>query len=99
VVDYSLRIHPDAEDDAQSAHAWYVERSSAAAAQFLTNLDIAIGRIRGSPERWPRVFGGYRRFILAKFPFSVVYRTQGNRIEVIAIAHHRRRPRYWTERD
>lgn len=49
-----------------------LERNLAAAAQFLTNLDIAIGRIRGSPERWPRVFGDYRRFMLPKFPFSVV---------------------------
>lgn len=98
MVEYSLLIHPAAEVDAQSARAWYAERNAVAAAQFLTNLDIAIGRIHGSPERWPRVFGDYRRFILPKFPFSVVYRIHGNEIEVIAIAHHRRRPGYWIER-
>lgn len=99
MVEHSLLIHPAAEADAHAAHAWYAERNPTAAAQFLTNLDIAMGRIRSAPKRWPRVFGEYRRFILPKFPFSVVYRTHGNEIEVIAIAHHRRRPRYWIERD
>jgi len=98
VAEYRLLIHPAAAAEAESVHAWYAERNLSAAAQFLANLDIAIGRILDSPHRWPRVFGDYRRFILPKFPFSVVYRTVGNEIEVIAIAHHRRRPRYWVGR-
>lgn len=83
MAEYRLSIHPAAAADAESAHAWYTERNPAAGAQFLVNLDIAIGRILGSPNRWPRVFGDYRRFILPKFPFSVVYRTVANEIEVI----------------
>lgn len=98
MTEYRLRIHPAAEEDAVSAHAWYAGRSPTAAAQFLINLDIAMGRILDSPNRWPRVLRAYRRFILPKFPFSVVYRTVGEEVQVIAIAHHRRRPRYWAGR-
>ena len=39
-----------------------------------------------------------RRFPLHRFPFSVVYYTHGVELRVIAIAHHKRRPDYWSGR-
>ena len=40
-----------------------------------------------------------RRLILRRFPFSVVVREiDQTLVEVIAVAHHSRRPRYWFDR-
>src|SRR5882724_6270433 len=36
--------------------------------------------------------------LLHRFPFSVVYAVEANLVLVIAIAHHGRRPGYWTQR-
>ena len=39
-----------------------------------------------------------RRFPLRRFPYSVVYRINGEELRVIALAHQRRRPGYWSGR-
>jgi hypothetical protein len=33
-----------------------------------------------------------RRYVFPRFPFSLVYRLRGDEVEVIAVAHGRRRP-------
>jgi plasmid stabilization system protein ParE len=66
-----------------------------AAAAFLSELEHAVGRVREAPERWPRIAGRLRRYVLPRFPFSLVYRLMRTEIEVIAVAHHRRKPGYW----
>ena len=93
-----IRLHPLAADEAEAARSWYFERNGDAAAEFLAELNAAMAAISEAPARWPRLDTRYRRFLLRNFPFSVVYLPLAARVEVIAIAHHRRRPGYWTER-
>jgi len=57
-----------------------------------------MGKILEAPERWPEHLQGTRRFLLHRFPFSIVYRLKGDVIEVVAIAHAKRRPGYWKRR-
>ena len=78
--------------------AWYADRNARAAAGFLSELEHAMDRVREAPERWPRVAGQARRYVFPRFPFSLVYRVTPNMIEVIAVAHHRRKPGYWESR-
>jgi plasmid stabilization system protein ParE len=98
VTDAAVRLHPLAADEAKSAHQWYTDRSIAAAEEFLNELDAAMAAIANTPNRWPRVHDRYRRFLLHKFPFSIVYIQRQDFVEVIAVAHHRRRPGYWKRR-
>ena len=39
-----------------------------------------------------------RRFLINRFPFSLVYGIDGDTIVVIAVAHLHREPRYWADR-
>jgi plasmid stabilization system protein ParE len=57
----------------------------------------AIKMIADNPAWYPPGDTGTRRFILLKFPFSVVYRV-GPSILIVAVAHHKRRPGYWMNR-
>jgi len=50
------------------------------------------------PEAWPSFEHGTRRYLLRRFPFSVVYRIEPTRIVIVAMAHFRRRPGYWRSR-
>jgi hypothetical protein len=36
--------------------------------------------------------------VFPRYPFNLVYRVLDDDIEVIAVAHHRRRQDYWTRR-
>ena len=93
-----IDIHPQAVAEAQAAAQWYRERSGSAAQAFLAELDRAVERISENPEVWPPYVAGTRHFLLQRFPFSVIYRLVSNRIEVVAIAHGRRKPGYWKGR-
>jgi plasmid stabilization system protein ParE len=40
----------------------------------------------------------FRRFRLRRFPFALIYRVDGGRLRILAVAHGRRRPGYWSRR-
>lgn len=87
-----LRYHPEADREVEAEAEWYEFRSAEAAELFVLQLGDAIERIAGSPAAWPTYLFGTRRALLHKFPLSVVYREQANEIQIIAIAHAKRRP-------
>jgi plasmid stabilization system protein ParE len=84
--------------EAEEAARWYARRSPQAAAAFAGELDVAASAIERAPATWPTYDHGTRRFLLRRFPYSVIYRIEPSRIVIVAIAHGRRRPGYWKER-
>ncbi len=94
----SLRIHPAALEEAEAAVDWYARRSRRAAGMFLDELDRAMDLIGQHPEQYPRHDFGTRRIVLRRFPFVIIFRKAVAGVEIIAIAHGRRRPGYWRER-
>lgn len=52
----------------------------------------------GSPVPRVRAEYGTRRVPLRRFPYFVVYREQGEEIQVVAVAHASRKPGYWRHR-
>lgn len=93
-----LGFHPEAVAEVRGATRWYRKRDSDAAEAFLTEFERALLRIAEAPERWPVFEAGLRRFVLRRFPFSIVYRLTSGQVEVLAVAHGRRRPGYWRDR-
>ena len=91
-------FHPEAFAEAGEAANWYRERSPRAASDFLRELERAVQAISDAPERWPIFKGNFRRYPLPRFPFLLIYRQLSNSIQVIAVAHGRRRPAYWQSR-
>jgi len=91
-------FHPEAVAEAQAANRWYRERSASAADAYLAEIDRAVEAIAEDPKMWPRYVHGTRRYILHRFPFYLVYRETSGRIEIIAVAHGRRKPGYWKNR-
>ena len=94
----TIEIHPAAVAEAKAAREWYAERSAKAAAAFMAEIDLAMAQIQEHPERWRSHRQGERRYLLKRFPFLVVYRRVDERIQVLAVAHARRRPGYWRRR-
>ncbi len=78
--------------------SWCLERSGRAAEGFLRELERGLVLIAEHPKIWPSYEAGTRRYILRRYPYSIIYREEAGRIVVTAVAHHRRRPLYWVER-
>ena len=94
----SAEVHPEAIAEPRAAYRWYAEQNPSAAIAFMTELDHAISEIETSPERWPVHLHGTRKFLFRRFPYAVIYRITERDLQVIAVAHGRRRPGYWRSR-
>lgn len=93
-----VSFHPEAFREVEAAQAWYEERSLLAAAGFLKELSVAVGRIGEAPLRYPTALHGTRRILLDRFPFNVFFRVVESDVVIVAVAHQKRRPGYWANR-
>ena len=93
-----IRFHPAAEQELRSAYFWYLERNRIVADAFRLEAEHAVEVIAESPDRWPRVTETERRYVFPRYPFSLIYRKVPGFIEVIAVAHHKRKPGFWAKR-
>ncbi len=93
-----VEIHEEAALESEAAVEWYLERSALAASKFDEALSRPMDMVVEAPHRWSAGSHGTRRFILQRFPFSIVYRELPAAIQVLAIAHARRKPGYWKQR-
>jgi plasmid stabilization system protein ParE len=94
----AVELHPQAIEDIRFARDWYSARNTEAADAFFRELEAAVAAIAEGPERWPPYIHHTRRYLLRRFPFSVVYRETASSIQIVAIAHSKRRPGFWQAR-
>jgi len=92
------QFHPEAWQEFEAADDWYAERSADASVGFLSAITDALESIKSSPRRWPRYLYGMRRFVLQRFPFSVIYLDDPDVVRIVAVAHAKRQPGYWRQR-
>ena len=93
-----IEFHPEAQLELENARRWYRERNQIAARAFVMEVLRALKSIAESPETWPRTRANERRFVLKRFPYSIIYRIRQNEIFITALAHQRRLPGYWSRR-
>lgn len=65
---------------------------------FINELEVATGLLQKHPELGVEVDFSFRRLPLRRFPHSLIYSVEGDRLWVLAAAHQKRRPGYWRER-
>jgi plasmid stabilization system protein ParE len=95
----SLRFHPTALRELDEAVAFYDAESAGLGAAFIDEVERALQHIQRFPDAAPLVRGGIRRKVIAAFPYAVLYSTGSDVVVVLALAHQRRRPFYWRDRD
>lgn len=94
----SLPIHAVAEAEYAAALAWYLGRSEQAAAGFATAFAQALETIVAMPGIGMRVDDDHRRWPLRKYPYALVYRTDGARVLIVGVPHDRQLPGDWSSR-
>jgi plasmid stabilization system protein ParE len=95
---FAVEVHPLAADEGEAAERWYRERNETAATRFRRELDRVVDVIAERPETGSPYLSSTRRVLLRRFPFFIVYRVLDARVQIVAVAHARRRPGYWRER-
>ena len=98
------RIHPEAEAEAEEAAEWYGAQVPTLAIEFARQYALAIDWIVEKPKQYaladdaPPDVECRNMLRLGRFPYRVVYALIGDEIYFIAVAHHSRKPGYWTSR-
>jgi len=86
------------EQEIDEAVAWFDEQVEGKGTDFLDELDRVIRRVKAYPFASTQIEPDIRRCLFARFSYSLIYGIEEQTIVVIAVAHYRRRPRYWVER-
>ena len=96
-----ITLHPEAEDELGASENFYEERGGhRLALDFARRVQAALQIVAANPARFPHLtqYPQVRKARVTRFPFSIYYIEREPDIWVIAIAHAKRRPGYWTER-
>ena len=93
-----LRFNAAAEAELEAAADWYEQRRPGLGARFVTAVDVTIAAVLEAPRRHRQV-AGTGRALTPRFPYVIVYRElSAEEIEIVAVAHVKRRPGYWSDR-
>jgi len=96
----TVRLHAGARAELEDAALWYEQEQEGLGAAFLAEVARAAATIEEAPATWPlfRKSTGIRRFLRARFPYALLYRSDSDAVVVLAVAHTKRRPGYWRAR-
>jgi plasmid stabilization system protein ParE len=97
------RFHPAARQELDSAVERYDQELPGLGLDFLDAVEHSIHSIVERPAAWQcadTLVAGQeiRRFVMARFPFSIVYYVADDVVRIVAVAHGRKKPGYWRSR-
>jgi len=91
-------FHQKASEEIVETTAYYEGEVPGLGSGFIIEVERVVAVLCDQPNIGQSVGEELRRILLARFPYSLIYSIESERIWVIAVAHHRRRPGYWQER-
>jgi plasmid stabilization system protein ParE len=92
-------LHPEAALEHEQQVAYYQERQFGLGQRYHSAFRSAVAMACATPKRFKLIRSPeIRKVALQGFPFDLIYRQVGEIVQVLAVAHHRRRPGYWARR-
>jgi len=93
------QFHPEAQAEHLETIVYYETQRPGLGASYLAEFESILELVCEAPTRYPiELDPEIRRVILRRFPFTVLFRESQGTVQVLALAHHRRRPSYWLNR-
>jgi plasmid stabilization system protein ParE len=91
-------FRPEARAEFDAAADWYEQRRPGLGIDFIERVQSCLNLIQDMPSASPVVYQDFRQSIVHRFPYSIVYRIEADRILVLAVFHGRRDPVAWKSR-
>jgi toxin ParE1/3/4 len=89
---------PEAREEFLSAIQYYEDCLVGLGLRFRHVVEAAIQKTIEEPFRYRVLHAPFRRHLLPKFPYAIIYSIEPEHIRVLAIAHTKRKPGYWLGR-
>lgn len=91
-----IRFRPTAARELADIVRYYAAQYPGRGDRFVNALDDALLRIAEAPQGFPLLRPpDIRSAKVARFPYRVVFIVLGGDVDVLAVAHAKRRPGYW----
>jgi len=88
-------FHTEADAEVTEVAMYYEKKSEGLGFSFLMELNRCLEQIIANPKSCQHVSKEIRRKPFKRFPYSLLYAIAPDRIQVVAVAHQKRRPNYW----
>lgn len=85
-------------DDVERNASWYDEQRLGLGESFIDSVLGSFGGLMRDPERYRKVHGDVRRYLVKGFPYVVYYVVNGEDVKIFAVMHSRRDSRHWRRR-
>lgn len=76
----------------EDAIAWYEEREDGLGVKFRLAIEQQLRRVANSPDQFAYIRGPVRRAVMRRFPYSVYFLRETNRVVVLAVFHAKHSP-------
>jgi len=93
-----IEFHPKASEELATSSDFYETRVVGLGDEFLNEVERIVQVLEDTPMLGIELVTPFRRAVLRRFPFSLIYAVQNNSLGVVAVAHQRLKPGYWKER-
>lgn len=90
-----VEFHPEASAEFQAAAAYYENEVPGLGEAFISEVERVAEIIGAHPAIGNPIDEVFRRVVLVRFPFSVIYGAESEGCLIVAVAHQRRKPGYW----
>jgi plasmid stabilization system protein ParE len=98
VQGYHIIIKPGAEADIDEIFDWYELQKMNLGFEFLDAVEQTIQSIKRNPQYCFNVTNEVRRANLHRFPYSIFFSIENDKVFVHAVMHLFRSPTVWQER-
>ncbi len=93
-----VALDPLASAEMRDAALFYEGCRDGLGEEFLDAVELAFAKIAQRPMIWRILKGRFRRYLIHRFPYAVIYAIEDDTIYVAAIMHMKRKPDYWQDR-
>ena len=92
----AIVFHPEAKADLIGAMAHYDGKRDGLGEELLAEVELVAEHLA---QRLAPGASGYRKAHVARFPYTLHFAVFDEEIWIMAVAHHRRHPGYWNQRE
>jgi len=93
-----IGFHPKASEEFIQSSEYYELQVTGLGEEFINEIERSTELLSENPKLGIELDQPFRRVLLHRFPYSLIYTIERDNLWVIAVAHQKLKPGYWKSR-
>ena len=91
---YEIVVQSEAIIEIQEAFEWYEHKRVGLGYEMIEEVEESFERLSKNPHNYSVTNDKYRKVIISRFPYLIVFEIEASKVIVIALRHIRQNPKY-----